>query len=91
MKRPRDDHGQRTHRGGIEGSMDCQYVWYGTCPGFRLSSKWRGGRRSRSTVPTDLPIALMQGAYMDRDRGAAEAVARYRACLACGSFGGGRN
>ena len=26
-------------------------------------------------VPTDLPIALMQGAYMDRDRGAAEAVA----------------
>ena len=43
-------------------------------------------------VPTDLPIALMQGAYMDRDRGAAEAVAalpgmpgvRFR-------FGGGRN
>ena len=26
-------------------------------------------------IPTDLPIALMQGAYMDRDRGAAEAVA----------------
>ena len=26
-------------------------------------------------VPVDLPIALMQGAYMDRDRGAAEAVA----------------
>ena len=26
-------------------------------------------------VPTDLPIALMQGAYMDRDRGAAQAVA----------------
>lgn len=26
-------------------------------------------------VPQDLPIALMQGAYMDRDRGAAEAVA----------------
>ncbi len=25
-------------------------------------------------VPVDLPIALMQGAYMDRDRGAAEAV-----------------
>ena len=26
-------------------------------------------------IPTDRPIALMQGAYMDRDRGAAEAVA----------------
>ena len=26
-------------------------------------------------VPVDLPIALMQGAYMDRDRGAAQAVA----------------
>lgn len=26
-------------------------------------------------IPKDLPIALMQGAYMDRDRGAAEAVA----------------
>ena len=26
-------------------------------------------------IPVDLPIALMQGAYMDRDRGAAEAVA----------------
>lgn len=26
-------------------------------------------------IPTDLPIALMQGAFMDRDRGAAEAVA----------------
>ena len=26
-------------------------------------------------VPTDLPLVLMQGAYMDRDRGAAEAVA----------------
>ena len=30
-------------------------------------------------VPTDLPIALMQGAYMDRDRGAAEAVAALEA------------
>ncbi len=27
------------------------------------------------SVPVDLPIALMQGAYMDRDRGTAEAVA----------------
>ena len=26
-------------------------------------------------IPADLPIALMQGAYMDRDRGAAQAVA----------------
>jgi glycosyltransferase involved in cell wall biosynthesis len=26
-------------------------------------------------IPSDLPIALMQGAYMDRDRGAAQAVA----------------
>ncbi len=26
-------------------------------------------------IPTDIPIALMQGAYMDRDRGVAEAVA----------------
>lgn len=26
-------------------------------------------------IPVDLPIALMQGAYMDRDRGAAQAVA----------------
>ena len=30
-------------------------------------------------VPVDLPIALMQGAYMDRDRGAAEAVAALEA------------
>ena len=30
-------------------------------------------------IPTDLPIALMQGAYMDRDRGAAEAVAALEA------------
>lgn len=29
-------------------------------------------------VPTDLPILLMQGAFMDRDRGAAEAVSAVR-------------
>ena len=43
----------------------------------RLPSVQVQGREAFSEygVPTDLPVVLMQGAYMDRDRGAAEAVA----------------
>ena len=70
------DHGQRKHRGGItEEPMGWRCV-VRNMP--RLQTRPGGGTvgvREAYGVPTDLPIALMQGAYMDRDRGAAEAVA----------------